>query len=593
MNSKILSCALSSALLIPSCLMAQWPGFATRVLYSTANDPTDIVTADFDGDGILDIATADAALSNVSVRLGDGDGTFGGRANFATINLPVSIFAADLDGDDILDLVTANNSQDVLCILIGNGDGTFQSYYTVATGNLAADVQAGDFDGDLVMDLAIVNQTDNDISIRLGNGDGTFGAATDYATQTTPRRLFIAELSGDSDLDIAVSNEVGDSVSVFIGNGDGTFANAVNYSTGNRPWNVHAADLNGDGLRDLILPLVDPDTVSILLNNGGGVFGAPTTYSTGNGPQGVDAADFDGDGNLDVAVAVGSASSVSVLLGNGNGTLQAAQTFASGASGPQNLAVGDFDADGSIDLASANSGFADTFSIYINLAEPSLDYSPASLAFGGIELGTGPSTETMVLTNDGSALLITTATLTNDGGGVFALSEVPVSPLTAGSTTTLAVTFDPDGLTTYTGQVTLETNLASSPTITLAISGEGIDTMPPSTQITGPSSGTLTQPSPTFDVTWTGDDTPGGSGLATVELFYNFSAAKGAPLTSYGVFASSPIVFDTGTTGGDGTYELFLAGTDAAGNTEPVTASAEVIVTFNDTSGVGGWDQLE
>ena len=90
------------------------------------------ITADFNGDGNLDLAIAD---SGVSVLLGNGDGTFGPTVEYAAGGFSTMVAAGDFNRDGKLDLVTSNYSSNTVSILLGNGDGTFQPHVDYSTGN--------------------------------------------------------------------------------------------------------------------------------------------------------------------------------------------------------------------------------------------------------------------------------------------------------------------------------------------------------------------------------------------------------------------------------------------------------------------------
>lgn len=217
---------------------------------------------------------------------------------------------------------------------------------------------------------------------------------------------------------------------------------------------------------------------------------------------------------------------------------------------------------------------------------PEVTISFTTIAFGNVELADAPASLSSVVDSVGELDLLTTSTLTNDGGGAFALTSVPVSPLAPGTSSTLELAFAPSDLGLTTGMVTLATNDPSSPTIIIALSGTGVDTQTPTSTVTGPS-GNVTQASANFNVTYTANDS--GSGVASVELFFQ---RNGGSYVSYGVFTSSPINFDTGTTGGDGTYDFYTIATDVAGNTESKSPTNETTVTFNNNTYVGEWSIL-
>jgi hypothetical protein len=118
-----------------------------------------VAVGDFNGDGKLDLAVANVAGNNVTVWLGNGSGGFTVSAGspFPTGNSPSSIAVADFNGDGRLDLAVANALSNDVTILLGMGNGGF----TGATGSPFAggknplSVAAGDFNGDGRPDLVI------------------------------------------------------------------------------------------------------------------------------------------------------------------------------------------------------------------------------------------------------------------------------------------------------------------------------------------------------------------------------------------------------------------------------------------------------
>jgi len=274
-----------------------------------------LASGDLNGDGILDLAVADAGCGQVSILLGNGDGTFSDGGSFGTgiAGLaPYSVAVGDFNSDGKLDLATANEFGNTASVLLGNGDGTFQSHVDCGTGGDSRQVATGDFNGDGRLDLAV--SSSEGVSILLGNGDGTFQSQTLYPLATTDNPyLVIADLNGDGKLDLAVANTAG-SVSVLLGNGDGSFQDPATYATGGFSATVIAADFNGDGILDLATGNYYSANVAILLGNGDGTFGAHVNYPAASGARGLVAADFNGDGRLDLAAADQFVPSISVFL---------------------------------------------------------------------------------------------------------------------------------------------------------------------------------------------------------------------------------------------------------------------------------------
>jgi hypothetical protein len=180
---------------------------------------------DFNADGKLDTALASggtAALggSGVTVSLGNGDGTFmlaGGSPISLGTNLS-AIVTADFNGDGKLDLAVTDSGGNAVLILPGNGDGTFGAPTTIPVGNGPDSIVVGDFNDDGKLDLAVANSGDATITILLGNGDGTFTSASGspYAVGQYPFQMTAADFNGDGKLDLAVVNLTDGTVSILL-----------------------------------------------------------------------------------------------------------------------------------------------------------------------------------------------------------------------------------------------------------------------------------------------------------------------------------------------------------------------------------------
>jgi len=271
----------------------------------------------------------------------------------------------DLNGDDVLDLVSVNYLGDDISVLLGNGDGTFPQGTNYPVGHRPNAVAVGDLDGNGSPDLAVSNYWYGDISVLLGKGKGLFNPAFNLPAGTTSTlSVAIGDLDGNGFLDLVAANW-GGNVSVLLGNGDGTFQPYSQFRAGDQSSSVAIGDLNGDGVQDLAVAgsIPESSTVSILLGNGDGTFGSPRPYPVARpGAISVAVGDLDGDEVLDLAVAGGYLDSslppsalggVSVLLGNGDGTFQTAVGYDC-ATSPHTVAIGDLDGDGIKDLAVTN-----------------------------------------------------------------------------------------------------------------------------------------------------------------------------------------------------------------------------------------------
>ena len=97
------------------------PSFTAPVPYSADDSTYAVVSADFNNDTFLDVATANLSSSDVSVLLGKGDGTFQDPQSFGTDIGPWGIVAADLNNDRLPDLVTANLDSADVSVLVNTG----------------------------------------------------------------------------------------------------------------------------------------------------------------------------------------------------------------------------------------------------------------------------------------------------------------------------------------------------------------------------------------------------------------------------------------------------------------------------------------
>jgi hypothetical protein len=319
--------------------------------------PLALVTGDFNGDGLPDLAVANAGSSDLSLFFGRGDGSFRGevRVPDGTGLDPEALVTGDFNGDGVLDLAVGNESSNAVAVLRGRGDGTFRDPLSVPAGDLPLGLAPADLNGDGRLDLAVVSAGDS-VGIRIlpGAGDGTFPSpVTTSPTGLEPTFVTTGDFNGDGSPDLAVANAGSDDVSVLLGVGDGTFQNKLRFPAGSTAAGIVRGDFNGDGRLDLAVTDNSSNSVSILLGNGDGTFQAPVAYPAGDGPGGIVSGDFNGDGRLDLAIANALSEDVSVLLGNGDGTFRPQVRYAAGSS-PYFLVTGDFNGDGAPDLAVAS-----------------------------------------------------------------------------------------------------------------------------------------------------------------------------------------------------------------------------------------------
>ena len=175
-------------------------GDSSRLPSPTSSFPGAVVAADFNGDGKLDLATANYG-GTVSVLLGNGDGGFAQAVNYAAGANPVAIAAGDLFDDGIEDLVVAD-SNGTISILLGNGDGTFQAPISLAVGGANTGVALGDFNGDGKLGIVVVDSAATNNVFVLEQTSASSSSNLQFSTATlsadqSPSAVAVADFNGD------------------------------------------------------------------------------------------------------------------------------------------------------------------------------------------------------------------------------------------------------------------------------------------------------------------------------------------------------------------------------------------------------------
>lgn len=324
--------------------------------------PYGVAVGDIDGDGDLDILTANAGTNNtpgrtVSVRLNDGQGQFSGTQNVSVGFNPQEVVLGDVDGDGDLDFVVANHgnvttASSTVSVRLNDGQGLFNGTQEVEVGPNPNGVVLGDVDGDGDLDLLASNELGGRVSIRLNDGTGNFtGAASQYVlTGSFPQDVVLADVDKDGDLDLLTANTASSSVSVRRNDGRGTFSGMQEVPVRLGPTRLAVGDIDGDGDVDFATTDFVSGVVSVRFNDGTGTFNGTQSFSLESSPRGVALGDVDGDGDLDLVTANASYPiSISIRLNNGVGTFSGTQNVPFSGS-PEKIVLGDIDGDGDLDI---------------------------------------------------------------------------------------------------------------------------------------------------------------------------------------------------------------------------------------------------
>jgi hypothetical protein len=385
--------ALAVALLsvVPLAADASTPHNGYLVLSATeettGTTPFAIVTADFNGDGFEDWATANIGGNSITVMLSDQSGGF-----IAAPGSPISATGASLlrtgfvDAGTVPDLVVVQNAPannpDTVATLLGVGNGGFGTLIAgPSLGSQVSAIQIGEVTGDEHLDVVSARtQVDAEthtypVTVWSGDGAGAFVAVTTVTegdplsnsfTHPGPQTIELGDMDGDTDLDVLVPNIATSDISLWINDGTGGLTGAPDspFVTGASSYDLTLADIDTDGDLDaLAADANQPNgSVRVLLGDGsGGLTAATPIPTTGMPVYHLERTDFNDDGVADLVAmsnnfAAGGANGQFMTflgdgaggfaLGWGNGTFTLTK--------PNALAAGDFTGDGLADLAITN-----------------------------------------------------------------------------------------------------------------------------------------------------------------------------------------------------------------------------------------------
>jgi len=444
--------------------------------------PQAITTGDFNGDGLWDLATVNGTSDDVSVLLGNGNGTFRSAVSFGVGKIPLALVAEDMDGDGLVDLVLALSGSDQVVVLKGKGTGLFQKLASQDAGKGTTFLAVRDVNGDGWSDVVAVNSgrfgyyPPFNLAVLLNDGKGGLQTPVTYENEGRegmfPTGVLVEDMTGDGKPDFTVTwsqpswSSPNGLVSILKNTGDGTFSPYTELKPGSTLSAIQGADVNHDGLVDLAVTSLFSDTVRILLQREGGIFTELDPMKVGFAPVGIIFRDFDGDHELDLVVVNRDSNSLSMLLGNGKGLFSSAGHFGVGAT-PSGVAVEDFDRDQFPDLATSSTN-SDGVSVLLSGggAIPLPSISTDALVF---EVDTGhaqPSPQIVRLSNIGLGLLkIVDVGITGNSADAFSLANNTCLGVTlhTGDSCMLQVGFAPHDQGSHHATLTIQDNASGGP----------------------------------------------------------------------------------------------------------------------------------
>ncbi len=360
--------------------------------YELNGEPWSIITADFNGDGFADLATANSLDNSVTILYGLGDGTFHRKEeSYPVGESPGSLTAGDFNNDQQIDLAVANAHSNGVSILLQQEGGGFSHEPSIelvlqrtsstpggADGNLLGKeprfITSADLDGDNNLDLLVLCEDSEDLWIFYGNPQDpappfTIATSTTIPIGKSPRHVSTNDIDGDGDLDIIVPRRKADDVYLLqnVGNdrspeGRPEFELLSDTSqrqkdsgitVGDSPFAAVSMVFDNDDIRYTILVTTNDasDSISVLTKKRNEEhFQEHVDYAVGGDAEFILATDLNDDGLPDLVTGNEDTRDLSILINRGNGTFEPEARLPVFCL-PDELVAEDFNRDGHQDLA--------------------------------------------------------------------------------------------------------------------------------------------------------------------------------------------------------------------------------------------------
>ena len=235
--------------------------------------PVETVVGHFNDDRCLDIAGLFSIDNSVGVFFGQCNGTFFKPMLLytGTNSYPIRITTADFNCDGLQDIAVINKKARNIGIMLGNRGGTFQIQKISFTGGYHYPLYfaVDDFNDDTWPDIAVTYEAKSFINVMFGYGNGTVSGSTtfDFTDASIEHPILVKDFNGDHHLDIGFGRN-GRNMMLLVGHSDGTFELQTVLTTmydDKHSW-IDIGDFNDDGHDDLVCMISLLDSQKIYFN---------------------------------------------------------------------------------------------------------------------------------------------------------------------------------------------------------------------------------------------------------------------------------------------------------------------------------------
>ncbi|MEM7264298.1 MAG: VCBS repeat-containing protein, partial [Planctomycetota bacterium] len=286
--------------------------------YEVGAGPSDILAADLNADGHVDLATANSGGGDISVLFGVGPGWFAPAVSFPTGDEPVAVGSGDLNGNGEPDLVTINRGSGDVTVLVSSGRGQFEAPRVVGVANDPIGIEVADLDGDSNLDIATLSRPGPEgrrtLVVHWNRGGLNFERETVVEPVEDLVDFASGDLDGDGDLDFAIAQFVdGPHVAILsVERRENAYGLPLSVLDRVTSPGFGVGDIDGDGTAEIVnaqiwdlfvaFRVLEPEPVVVA--------GGPTRSRVAD----LSIGDFDRDGVADVFLAgSGQETSIEVL----------------------------------------------------------------------------------------------------------------------------------------------------------------------------------------------------------------------------------------------------------------------------------------
>lgn len=308
-----------------------------------------VVAEDFDGDTLPDLLVAETEKHRLRLWRSLGAFQFQAADSFLCGNWPAAMLIADLDGNGTRDVTAANSLSDQVSVFWKRPSGVFSAMDAFITGFKPAALTTLFWPGRPRPDLVVANEGQNNLAHLAAVGKNRFGPAVVYSVGKNPVDVVAGQTDADSLPEVVVACFGSDEVVVLEGQTDNTLA-VVQRLPVPKPVRVALEDLNGDGYPELLALSATGEMLQVFAGEAGTFTEPAENYETGGSPRDLVLADMNADGLRDAVILRTQDACLSILLQTTPGRFMRPQILASGEEPTRAVAV-DIQPDGLPDLA--------------------------------------------------------------------------------------------------------------------------------------------------------------------------------------------------------------------------------------------------